>query len=203
MEGEAMEPPKDSRRNHQIEAERTVFTFAYLSAAGDHALSDGKATPEGSLFEWMAAAVFSAFSLEAYLNHLGPERFRCWDDLERLSVDAKFSLILESLGKRADFSCRPFQTIKTLFRLRNQLAHGKTERAAEETIQALAPGERPRYPATKWETLCTEANAERFREDTKAVIRQIDEWTGCANPFLFSLGEGSSTTSAPIEEART
>ena len=196
-----MEPRQDGRTSHRIEAERTVFTFAYLSAAGDHALGDGKDRPEGSFFEWMAAAVFSAFSLEAYLNHLGPQRFQCWDGLERLSVEAKLSLILESLGKGADFSCRPFQTVKTLLQLRNQLAHGKTERVEEKTIQALFPGERPLYPATKWESLCTQENAERFREDSKAVITQIDEWTGRANPFLFSLGEGSSTTSAQVEEA--
>ncbi len=196
-----MEPRKDGRRSHRIEAERTVFTFAYLSAAGDYALGDGKVRLQGSFFEWMAAAVFSAFSLEAYLNHLGPQRFQCWDDLERLSVEAKLSLILESLGKSADFSCRPFQTVKTLLQLRNQLAHGKTERVEKETIQALFPGEGPQYPATKWESLCNQENAERFREDSKAVIRQIDQWTGRAE-FLFSLGQGSSTTSAPIEKYR-
>ncbi len=61
-----MEPRKDGRRSHRIEAERTVFTFAHLSAAGDHALGDGKARLEGSFFEWMAAAAFSAFSLEGF-----------------------------------------------------------------------------------------------------------------------------------------
>jgi len=45
-----MEPRKDGRRSHRIEAERTVFTFAYLSAAGDHALGDGKARLEASFF---------------------------------------------------------------------------------------------------------------------------------------------------------
>lgn len=189
----------DGRLTHRVEAERTVFTFAFLSAAGDHALSDGKARCEGSFFEWMTAAVFSAFSVEAYLNHLGPQRFKCWGELERLSVEAKLSLILEDLGERPDFSRRPFQTVKMLLRLRNQLAHGKTERVEEETIQSLFPGERPRYPAAKWETLCTQEHAERFREDSVAVIRQIDEWSGRANPFLFSLEEGSSTTSPPVE----
>jgi hypothetical protein len=190
----------DSAQAHRVRAERTVFTFAFLSAAADHALGDGKARPEGSFLEWMTVAVFSAFSLEAYLNHLGPERFQCWDGLERLSVEAKLSLILESLGKHPDFSRRPFQTVKTLLRLRNQLAHGKTQRLQEETIQTLSAGERPQYPTVTWEKLCTVREAERFREDSVAVIRRLDEWAGHSNPFLFSLEEGSSTRS-PAEWA--
>jgi hypothetical protein len=141
----------------------------------------------------MTAAVFSAFSLEAYLNHLGATRFRCWEELERLSVDAKLSLLLENLGQSPDFSKRPFQTTKILFRIRNQLAHGKTEKVEEATIQKLFPGERPRYPEGSWERLCTKSHAVRFHEDSVAVIRQLDAWTGEANPFLFSLEEGEST----------
>jgi len=149
----------------------------------------------------MTAAVFSAFSLEAYLNHLGSQRFKCWEKLERLSVEAKLSLILEDLGKTPDFSRRPFQTVKTLLRLRNQLAHGRTQRVEEETIQTLAPSERPRYPALNWEALCTEKKAKLFHEDSIAVIRQLDEWTGLSDPLLlFSLEEGTSTT-CPIQDA--
>ena len=195
-----MDKATGDRRTHRVAAERTVFTFAFLSAAAEHAISNGRARRGGSFFEWMTAAVFSAFSLEAYLNQLGPQRFNCWNELERLSVEAKLSLILEDLGKRPDFSRRPFQTVKMLLRLRNQLAHGNTERVEEETIQTLLPGERPRYPAVKWEALCTAEHAERFHEDSMAVIRQLDEWTGDANPFLFSPEEGWSTT-LPIEGA--
>jgi hypothetical protein len=186
------------RHSHRVEAKRTVFTFAFLSGAAYHAISDGKARREGSFFEWMTAAVFSAFALEAYLNHLGPQRFKCWEELERLSLEAKLSLILEDLGKHPSFSRRPFQTIKVLLRLRNALAHGRTELVEEETIQHLLAGERPRYPAATWEKLCTERDAARFHEDSVAVIQQLDEWAGRSNPFLFSLEEGSSTRS-PVE----
>lgn len=195
---EPMDETKRNRRIHRVEAERAVFTFAFLSRAADHAISDGTARPEGSFFEWMTTAVFSAFALEAYLNHLGPQRFKCWEELERLSVEAKLSLVLEDLDKHPDFSQRPFQTIKVLLRLRNQLAHGKTERVEEETVQHLFPGERPRYPEVKWETLCTKSAASRFHEDSVAVIRKLDEWAGHTNTLLFSLEEGSSTRS-PIE----
>jgi hypothetical protein len=172
-----------------------------MSAVADYAIIDGKADRSGSFFKWMTAAVFSAFSLEAYLNHLGAERFKCWEDLERLSVEAKLSLILEDLGKLPDLSRRPFQTVKTLLRLRNQLAHGRTERLEEKTVQTLSPGQRPRYPALKWETLCTETYAERFHQDSMDVIKQLDEWAeGHVNPLLFSIEEGFRSVS-PIERA--
>jgi hypothetical protein len=195
-----MKRTKEDRRTYRVTAGRTIFPFAYMSAAAEDAISDGKADRSGSFFKWMTAAVFSAFSLEAYLNHLGAERFKCWEDLERLPVEAKLSLILEDLGKLPDLSRRPFQTVKTLLRLRNQLAHGRTERLEEKTIQTLSPGQRPRYPAVKWEALCTETYAERFHQDSMDVIRQLDEWAGHVNPFLFSLEEGFRSVS-PIETA--
>jgi len=187
-----MSDEPEERRSYNVEAERTVFTFAVLRASGWHALQDGAARCTGSSYEWMTANVFAAFSLEAYLNHLGPRRFKCWEELERLPVESKLALLLEDLNQRPDFSNRPFQTVKDMFRFRNQLAHGRSERVEETSVQKLSPGESPHYPQVKWEAQCTQETAERFMEDARAVIVKLHEWAGLDTALLFSPGEGSA-----------
>ena len=191
----------EERQQYKVEAERTVFTYVRLMQASSHALEDGNAREEGSFYEWMTAGVFAAFSLEAYLNHLGPRRFQCWDELERLSVEAKLSLILEDLKQQPDFSRRPFQTVRDVLRFRNQLALGRTQLVKETSIQKLLPRERPRYPELPWESQCTKEAAQRFASDVCAVISQLHTWAGLDGLSLFSPETGSRTV-APIEQAR-
>jgi len=184
------------RRSHKVEANRTVFTFAQLHAAGVHALQDGTGRAKGSFYEFMTANMFAAFSVEAYLNHLGPRKFNCWEKLERLPVESKLVLLLEELKQQPDFSRRPFQTVKEMFKFRNQLAHGTTKRVpesgTESSMQNLLLGESPRYPQLEWENQCTQETAERFMEDAKAVIVQLHQWAGLNTTSLWSLGEGSA-----------
>jgi len=187
-----MSDEPEERRSHNVEAERTIFTFAMLHAAGRHALKDGSGRIDGSFYEFMTANVLATFSLEAYLNHLGPRRFKCWEEIERLPVESKLTLLLENLKQRPDFSSRPFQTVKNMVRFRNQLAHGRSERVEEISDQKLFPGESPRYPQVKWETQCTQETAERFMGDAHAVIVQLHEWAGLNTRFLWSVGEGSA-----------
>jgi hypothetical protein len=192
----------EQRKPHRVVAERRVNTFAVLHSASWHALQDGIAEQKGSFYEWMMANVFAAFSLEAYLNHLGPLRFKCWESLEHLSIESKLALLLEDLNQRPDFSRRPFQTVKDMFRFRNQMAYGKGERVEEISIQKLFPSESPRYPQVKWETQCTQNTATRFTEDAKAVILQLHTWAGLDTRLLFSLGEGS-VRYAPLDANST
>jgi hypothetical protein len=187
-----MSDEPEKRRLYKVEAERTVFTFARLRAAGLHALEDGATRDEGSFYEWMAVNIFAAFSLEAYLNHLGSRRFNCWEEIECLPVESKLVLLLENLSQRPDFSRRPFQTVKDMFQFRNKLAHGRTERVGKISAQKLLLDESPSYPQAKWETQCTQKTARRFIEDAEAVIVQLHEWAGLDTTLLFSLGEGSA-----------
>jgi hypothetical protein len=186
----------EERRPHKVKAQRTVFTFALLSAAGWHALKDGQERLEGSFFEWMTAGVFAAFSLEAYLNHLGPKRSKCWSGLERLSVGTKLELILEDLDHRPDFSSRPFQTMKDLLRFRNQVAHGKSERGLEDHYTEAFAGRETALSRAMVGAQCTQGAAQRFMEDVTAVITQLQTFAGLDTRFLFSPEEGSSIRSA-------
>ena len=87
----------------------------------------GKAQPEGSAHQFRASLVFTAFTLEAYLNHLGRKLFRCWDDLERLGPIEKLNVIADRAAVKIDYGKRPWQAMKQLFGFRNDIAHGKSE----------------------------------------------------------------------------
>jgi len=145
----------------------------------------------------MSANMFAALSVEAYLNHLGPIRFKCWASLERLAMESKLTLLLEDMGKSADFARRPFQTLKVMVSFRNALAHGKTETVEAETIQKLLPGQRPEYPYGDWERLCNQKDAGRFLDDSKAMIEQLHSWAGLDTRLLFSLGGGMHVIHPP------
>lgn len=74
--------------------------------------------------------LYSAFSLEAYLNYAGDRLFECWCEIEKgLSPIKKIKLIGEQQNIELDFSCRPLQTVTKVFNLRNLVVHPKAELA--------------------------------------------------------------------------
>ena len=150
----------------------------------------------------MTANLFAAFSVEAYLDHLGAHRLRCWRGLERLPVESKLLLLLEDLEQKPDFSRRPFATFTEMVRFRNALAHGKTQNIEESSVQKLLIDERTRYPQADLETKCDQKTATRFREDAEAIMRELQTWAGLDTTFMFATGLSSSETSR-IEEIRS
>jgi hypothetical protein len=121
-----------------------------------------------------ASMVFSAFTVEAFLNHVGANRTTFWSTVERkLSPPDKLGLLATFLGLEIDFSKRPFQTFRRMFRLRDALAHGKTESMTEDSTQFLRDGEHPKQPMTAWEKEINFRNAKIYFNDTKAMVQII------------------------------
>ena len=114
----------------------------------------------------MASLVFTAFTLEAYLNHIGPKVFKCWDDLERLAPRKKLNVIAERLQVDINYGKRHWQVMKNLFGFRNDIAHGKSEDVKSSKVVPLdkysdrSLGE---YVRTKWEKYSTRENAIKAR----------------------------------------
>jgi len=82
----------------------------------------------------MGSLIFTAFSFEAYLNHIGPKIFSCWEALEILSPEGKLDIVCEKLQINIPKGNRPRQTVRELFKFRNNLAHGKTVTIEESSI---------------------------------------------------------------------
>ena len=82
-----------SRKKVLVNKEREVKTYAEMWHTSCCLLKKGLEEPEGSFHQFMASLVFTAFTLEAYLNHIGPKIFKCWGDLERLGPREKVNII--------------------------------------------------------------------------------------------------------------
>ena len=64
-----------------------------------------------------------------------------------------------------DKSIRPFQTIYELIKIRNLLAHGRTETiTAENETEPIQ---------TKWQSKCNKKDIEKYLIDLEKVIRKI------------------------------
>ena len=96
-------------------------TYVDLGNVAQYLFSVAKNERNGSLLNLQAAAVFYAFTFEAYLNHVGCEEILFWSEIERISYKNKLTVIAKHLNIELDPSRRPFQTIKALFDLRNDL----------------------------------------------------------------------------------
>jgi len=187
------------KQKAKVSKERQVNTYAYLLHASKVMLQKAQNEREGSVYHAMASLTFTAFMLEAYLNHVGPQIFKCWDDLKWLSPLSKLNLIAEKLGVKADKGKRPYGTIVDVLRFRNTLAHGKSEvlkvsneiRVVDETFDAHM-FERLN---TKWENYCTQDNAERALADTETIIKELHKHASISPdcPFSFGLQESSAT----------
>jgi len=122
----------------------------------------------------MGSLVFTAFSLEAYLNWLGKKTFAHWDYLERLSPKEKMEVISDQLGVKVELGGRPWQIMKDLFNFRNDIAHGKPETLTSKTLEPIdehLDKKLGQIARTKWEQYCTRENAERAREDVAEIFK--------------------------------
>jgi hypothetical protein len=162
-----------------VVAEKTVYTVGYLRSVSWHALEDAKESERGSYFNLMTSLVFSAFTLEAYLNHLGAKIIPFWLTIERnLSPAKKLEIIAVQLAKPIDYGRRPFQSFKVIFQLRDFLAHGRTEHLTEKSIQFLSDGDKPELPKAKWQRQVTIENVQRYCDDTKEIIEYLHSASG-------------------------
>jgi len=160
----------------KIHKKREVFTYAEMWHISNFLFDNGKLIKEGQNLKFMASLVFKAFTFEAYLNHIGPNIFKCWDSLERLGPLEKLQIIAEKLNVAINMGIRPWQTLKCLFKYRNEMAHGKTIIIeTEETIPAEhynhnAP---PSLIKTEWEQYCNESNIQKVHKDIELIIIKL------------------------------
>ncbi len=105
------------------------FTYVYLYDMATYSRDQAEADEEGRFFNCMNAVVYSAFCVEAYLNHVGPLVLPCWDKeecgIDKFSPQAKLCLICDRLGLTVDVSRQPFQSFRAVFKFRNLIAHAK------------------------------------------------------------------------------
>jgi hypothetical protein len=150
----------------------------------------------------MASLVFTAFTLEAYLNHIGSKLYKCWGDLERpLGPRQKLNLVAERLGIPIHYGERPWEVMRQLFGFRNDIAHGKSVVLEESKVVPLnefSDEQAFEFIKTKWEKYCRKENAIRAREDVQNIVETIHNAANFEDnpyPFIGGMQSGSATVS--------
>lgn len=174
--------------------EREVRTFADLNHGADVLLGTAKEIEAGSYYTTMASLLLTAFTFEAYLNHLGAKVFSFWSNIDSIRVLDKYAVLCQHLNVEPDYGCRPYQSLSELFGFRNSIAHGKSVilREAKEVNSWTEPSDhRPQAP---WEEYASLENAERARKDISAIIKELHIAAGLGDyPFLHAPAIGSMT----------
>jgi hypothetical protein len=153
--------------------EKTILTYVVLHEASWSSLKQAKDAEGGRFYNCMAAMVFSAFAMEAYLNHVGPIYVaELWKKERSLGHDGRLKAIADAAKFTLDFSCRPFSTLPALFKFRDTLAHARTEHLAQEEVVETF-GETPDLPEAEWEREVSLANAQMYHDDTEQMIRTL------------------------------
>jgi hypothetical protein len=189
------------RPKYRVQAERTTLTYVYCWITAKRALKKATAQEAGSFYERMTAAVFSAFTVEGFLNHLGQQRLRTdWDILERrLGPREKLLLLQRLIPLAVDDGKRPFQTLRDMLKVRDSLAHGKTQTVTTDTVVDDPEDESANYPEAPWSKLCSRSSVTLMVQDAEAIVRDLAKQTGSTRDPFSSTGHGGSMVSRPGE----
>ena len=186
----------------RVRTKRTLPTYTRLRGVSWYANKLANKAIEGRLNHCMTSMLFSAFTLEAYLNHLGESKISFWDPLKKkLSPHDKLEVLSDVLGFKPDFGSRPYQTFRSMFKLRDLLAHARTETLALEGEFILTPGESPPKPLSEWEQLISLEGCQRFLDDTKAIVYDLSSRAGVSGDVVFSTEEIETTTTYLSDDA--
>lgn len=183
--------PKDA----VYKAQREVRTFVDLAHGADVLIEKTEHDQNGNYYTTMSSLLLTAFTFEAYLNHLGIEIIKFWDEIESIKVMDKYSVLCKELDLEPDFSKRPYQTLKALFKFRNSIAHGRSKILKETKTVSSQDDPYIHTPRTEWEEYCELVNAKRAKEDISKVITELHKTAGLGNhPFMHGMTVSSTST---------
>ena len=175
-----------------VRGEFETITFAYMNIGANHMLELAESSDEGQLYSLISCITFSAFTLEAYLNHLGAHLHDDWLQQERnLPKLKKYKSFCKTLNVKFDFHKRPYSTITKMFSFRDTLAHGKTTMdAINKEISIEIDNSTNFSVGAPWLEFSTIENAKMVLEDMQDVVKELHLAAGFkCNPFM-TTGSG-------------
>jgi hypothetical protein len=146
----------------------TMLPFLYLKECAQFHLRESESNAQNTFHTSMSCIIFSAFTLEAFLNYIGSCVFDFWEELERhLTSVNKLNVICSQLGISEDFSQRPFQSFEKAINLKHSLNQGTIEsysRTVSTTNSASAP------TGEEWKEWCNPGEARRIYDDSVRIM---------------------------------
>ena len=182
------------KKQVEVKSERDVNTYAEFWHTSYCLIEMTNKVEEGSHHLIMSSLVFTSFAIEAYLNHVGSKFFASWNDLENLNPKKKLNVISEKIGLKVNYGIRPWKLMTELFKFRNDIAHGKTQKLEITKIESLDTFNSTMNTfngyrvVTSWEKYCTKENALRAREEVEAIVKAIHSSANISTEYPFQFG---------------
>jgi hypothetical protein len=182
----------------RIEKERKVITYVAYWRTSTELLGKAQSEARGSYYLFMSSLVFSAFALEAFLNHIGEHLFQAWDDLESLNARAKINVICERLDLTPNWGALPWQIVPEIVGFRNKVAHGKNALLKFEKTVSVDNYEDilHQFLMADWQDYATESNAIRVQTHLENLFEVIHTKAAIENDVLFRDGFQSQSATA-------
>ncbi|AOW75609.1 hypothetical protein A3Q34_01150 [Colwellia sp. PAMC 20917] len=169
-----------------------TITFAYMNIGATHMLELAEYSEEGQLYNVISCIIFSAFTLEAYFNHLGSLRHDDWSKVERkLPKLKKYKKFCDELGITPDFNKRPYKSVVSVFKFRDTMAHGKTSTDEIQMEIEVELGNINHFSVgPTWKDFATLKNAKVALNDIQQVIKELHLAAGLEDNPFSSSGSG-------------
>lgn len=183
--------------DYLVRKESTVVMYSELWHASGCLLEKAIENSKGSSWLYLSSIIMSAFTFEAYLNHINNSYLKMKDKINEFEKMGPIDKLLEvskelKIENEFERSRRPFQTIKSLYEFRNFFAHGKSLKMCSEytTSQSKVNYETCNYPKNQWIRKIEDSKfAELVREDIDKSIRIIhSEINDINKENVFSFG---------------
>lgn len=175
--------------SHTVHVETTHFTYVELDLAVAFLRRSRSRTKRGQFYRDLGIIVFSAFTIEAYLNHVGSRRFADWSKVEReLDHKAKLKRICKEFGVAMDTNSQVYQDFVRVFQLRDSLAHGKTT-STKEALTELQRAKRPEvyFAESQMTKLGERGEFLKYSDSIRNLVITIHEsFAPGKNPFSIS-----------------
>jgi hypothetical protein len=160
----------------------TIYTHNYILDSLDH-LVVGKDIENFTAVQKIPIITMLAFMYEAIANHYGEEILKVWkDEVEpKMTPMGKLLLLAEIKGFHIDTSKAPYQSCAQILKLRNLLAHPKTEKIKFTPSSEL--------PEPTWKAKLEQVNLCVAYEDLKCILKSLPKCLGLEVTPDFILGE--------------
>jgi len=137
---------------------------------------DARKNKNDCFYLYLASMVFCAFSIEAFLNHLGKNKITPnWDEIEKNQcINEKLALACKNIGYVLNKQEKPFNFFNTIFDFRDEIVHGKTEIISNK-VKFIKENNRFLLPKAKWESMVTQQMCEKFINQTKNMIEILSK----------------------------
>lgn len=176
--------------------EKNIYIHNDLSGAAAHAKGTIEAKlktddRKGIAFDYMSCLMMLAFTFEAQINFMGLKLLGDkWN--ERDPSPDKVKTVFAALKLNLDENNRPYSSISTLRKFRNDIAHGKPVEIKFDVVRSMPREEVDRAIDlnSDWVKLCNSDTVFSIYDDMDAVWKELLTASGLA--LYETLTHGSS-----------